>query len=129
MLADAPARLSESTGDQVHDMTSTVVGLSAGCSRALMITASPFQDQDGKEARQTQSRHSSGKYCDSDDEGPGLHASSDESVPGEAGNVSHSNGGDSFTDRCGMWARELETEIARNASRQALRRRLRRPVV
>ena len=55
MLADAPACLSESTGDHTQDMTSTVVGLSAGCSRTLMMSANPLHDQDGNEAEGTQS--------------------------------------------------------------------------
>ena len=70
MLADAPAHTSESKGDQTRDLTPgglSLKDLSAGCSRARMMTANPFQDQDGNEAEGTKSKPSFGTYSDSDD--------------------------------------------------------------
>ena len=96
MLADAPALISESTSDLTQDMTSTVVGLSEGCSRALTMTANPFPDQDGNESEGIKSKPSFGTYSDSDDDGPGLHTSSGESVPGGAGEVDDSSSDGSF---------------------------------
>ena len=129
MLADAPALLSESTGDQTQDMTYTFVGLSAGCSRALMMTANPLHEQDGNEAEGIQSTPSFGTYSDSDDGGPGLHMSSGESVPDGAGEVDGSSSDDSFAQRFSILARELEAGIDRNANRRVRRRRLCRSVL
>ena len=49
-------------------------------------------------------------------------------MPGGAGQVDESSSDDSFAQRFGILARELEAEIERNANRRAIRRRLRRPV-
>ena len=96
-----------STGDQTRDLTSTVVGLSAGCSRALMMTSNTLHNQDGKEAEGIHSKPSFGTYSDSDDRGPGLHTSSGESVSDGAGEADGSSSEDSFAQRFGILAREL----------------------
>ena len=93
-----------------------------------MMTANPLHDQDGNEAEGIQSKPSFCTHIKSDDGGPGLHTSSRESVPDGAGEVDGSSSDDYLAQRFGILARELDTEIERNANRRALCRRLRRPV-
>ena len=121
--------IEESRSEQNCD-TTTVAGLSVGCSRALMMAASTSSiNHDGNEVKGREPKPSFGTYTDSD-ENPGLHPSSAESVLAETREyILNSSDEDPFVQSFGMSAHELALEFARGTRRRARRPRLRRPVV